>query len=100
LFLDEIGELDPTLQAKLLRALQDGEIARLGASLARKVSVRVIAATNRDLVKAMDEGRFPEDLYCSSGTSSSPASVRLDRDIRSVPEAAMEALVRPAVQSL
>ena len=63
LFLDEIGDLEPALQAKLLRALQEGEIERLGSSRPHKVDVRVIAATNRNLGAAMDEGRFRDDLY-------------------------------------
>jgi formate hydrogenlyase transcriptional activator len=63
LFLDEIGDLGRALQAKLLRALQDGEIQRLGATRARRVDVRVIAATNRDLEQALREGRFRDDLY-------------------------------------
>ena len=63
LFLDEIGELPPTLQAKLLRVLQDGEFERLGSSRTLKVDVRVIAATNRDLEKEVREGRFRQDLY-------------------------------------
>jgi transcriptional regulator with GAF, ATPase, and Fis domain len=63
LFLDEIGDLDPALQVKLLRALQEGEITRLGSSVARKVNVRIIAATNRNLDQAMDDRRFREDLY-------------------------------------
>jgi hypothetical protein len=63
LFLDEIGELDPTLQAKLLRALQDGEITRLSASLARKVSVRVIAGRTVTSSRRWTRGRFREDLY-------------------------------------
>ncbi len=63
LFLDEIGDLEPALQAKLLRVLEEGEIQRLGATGARKVDVRVIAATNRDLARAMEDGRFRADLY-------------------------------------
>jgi len=63
LFLDEIGELRPALQSKLLRALQEGEITRVGETHARNVDVRVIAATNRDLQQAVAEGAFREDLY-------------------------------------
>jgi DNA-binding NtrC family response regulator len=63
LFLDEIGELPLDLQAKLLRALEGGEIKRVGASRPLQVDVRVVAATNRDLLAASREGRFREDLY-------------------------------------
>jgi transcriptional regulator with GAF, ATPase, and Fis domain len=63
LFLDEVGELPIELQAKLLRVLQDGRFERLGSSKTVKVNVRVIAATNRDLAKAVEEGRFRADLY-------------------------------------
>ena len=63
LFLDEIGELPLELQAKLLRVLQDGEFERVGGSATIKTDVRVIAATNRDLQKEVDEGRFRRDLW-------------------------------------
>ncbi|HET9449673.1 MAG TPA: sigma 54-interacting transcriptional regulator [Aggregicoccus sp.] len=63
LFLDEIGELPLDLQAKLLRALESGEIKRVGASRPMNVDVRVVAATNRDLLAASREGKFREDLY-------------------------------------
>ncbi len=63
LFLDEIGDLPPALQAKILRALQGGEIERLGATAPMKVDVRVVAATNRHLEKAVADGAFREDLY-------------------------------------
>jgi two-component system response regulator HupR/HoxA len=63
IFLDEIGETNPGMQVRLLRVLQDGEIRPLGASDVRKVDVRVIAATNRDLRKRVQEGHFREDLY-------------------------------------
>jgi transcriptional regulator with PAS, ATPase and Fis domain len=63
LFLDEIGELDIALQAKLLRALQEKEIRRVGGVKEIPIDVRVLAATNRDLLKMTEEKRFREDLY-------------------------------------
>lgn len=63
LFLDEIGELDVSLQAKILRALQEKQIRRVGGTREIPVDVRVVAATNRDLLKMTEDGRFREDLY-------------------------------------
>ena len=63
IFLDEIGDLHPALQAKLLHVLQDGEFSRVGGKSTLKVDVRVIAATNQDLDRAVAGGRFREDLY-------------------------------------
>ncbi len=63
LFLDEVGELPIDLQAKLLRALESGEIKRVGAARPIQVDVRIVAATNRDLLQFAKEGKFREDLY-------------------------------------
>jgi Nif-specific regulatory protein len=63
LFLDEVGEMSPAVQAKFLRVLQEREYQRLGGTRTLKADVRVLAATNRDLRKAIAEGRFREDLY-------------------------------------
>ncbi|HJR76885.1 MAG TPA: sigma 54-interacting transcriptional regulator, partial [Nitrospiraceae bacterium] len=63
IFLDEIGELPIDLQGKLLRVLQQGEFEPVGSSHTKKVDVRVLAATNRDLLKATQQGTFRQDLY-------------------------------------
>ncbi|SNS00572.1 regulatory protein, Fis family [Methylobacillus rhizosphaerae] len=63
LFLDEVGELTPALQAKLLHVLENGEYQRIGETQARRSHARIIAATNRDLRKEVREGRFRIDLY-------------------------------------
>ena len=63
IFLDEVGELPLSTQVRLLRVLQTGEFIRVGSAKVQKTNVRVVAATNNDLLKAISEGRFREDLY-------------------------------------
>jgi Nif-specific regulatory protein len=62
-FLDEVGEMSPAMQTSLLRVLQEGEIKPLGSDLSKKVDVRVISATNKNLEKELQEGRIREDLF-------------------------------------
>jgi len=63
LFLDEIGEMSPAMQTKLLRALQEGEVRKVGATQVEKVDVRIVSATNRDLRASLGDGTFREDLF-------------------------------------
>lgn len=63
IFLDEIGDMDLSLQAKLLRAIEDGEIERVGSVTSLRLDVRIVAASNKDLEKAVEEGKFREDLF-------------------------------------
>jgi transcriptional regulator with PAS, ATPase and Fis domain len=63
LFLDEVGEMSPAMQAKLLRVLQSGEFRRLGGERSLKVDVRLLTASNRDLQRLVEEGKFREDLF-------------------------------------
>jgi transcriptional regulator with GAF, ATPase, and Fis domain/tRNA A-37 threonylcarbamoyl transferase component Bud32/tetratricopeptide (TPR) repeat protein len=63
LFLDEVAEMSPGMQGKLLRVLQAGEFRRVGSERTRKVDVRIVTATNRDLARMVEEGKFRQDLY-------------------------------------
>ena len=63
LFLDEVAEMSPSMQGKLLRVLQSGEVRRVGAERTRHVDVRIVAASNRDLARMVEEGKFRQDLY-------------------------------------
>lgn len=79
LFLDEVGELPLQTQARLLRVLETGEYIRVGASEVRKTDVRIVAATNVDMEKAVSEGKFREDLYYRLNTISIPVPALRER---------------------
>jgi two-component system response regulator HydG len=83
LFLDEVGDMPLTLQAKLLRVLENSEVSRIGSNESIKVDVRLIAATNQDLEKLISEGKFRQDLYfrLKVGTLRLPALRERSKDI-------------------
>lgn len=80
IFLDEVGELPLSTQVRLLRVLQTGEFMRVGSAKVQKTNVRVVAATNSDLMKAITDGRFREDLYYRLNTV--PIVVPALREVR------------------
>ena len=113
LFLDEVGDIPPEIQPKLLRVLQEREFERLGSTRTMKVDVRVVAATNRDLVQMVEDGLFRSDLYyrlnifpitippLRERVDDIPAlalhfarlsSRRLGREVPSIPDKMMDAL--------
>jgi two-component system response regulator HupR/HoxA len=97
-FLDEIGEVSPAFQVKLLRVLQEGEIRPLGSGRTRKVDVRVIAATNKELEDEVRAGRFREDLYYRLATVTIPLPPLRERQV-DIPILA-ESLLDRAMQDL
>jgi len=96
LFLDEIANMPLSMQVKLLRTIQEGEIKQVGSNQTVKVNVRFIAATNRDLLQAVEEGVFREDLYYRVNviTITLPDLVERTEDIRSSPITSWSGLPR------
>jgi formate hydrogenlyase transcriptional activator len=115
LFLDEVGDIPPELQPKLLRVLQDGEFERLGSTQTQRANVRLIAATNKDLAKLVAQNQFRSDLYYRLNVFPIPIpplrhrsgdipllvthfvgiySERMNKQIAWIPREAMEALIR------
>src|SRR5690606_31826725 len=100
LFLDEIGDMPGSLQAKLLRALQEGEVEPLGSNTVKKVDVRVIAATSQDLQSRLAEKSFRADLYYRIAVLTiqvPPLRERLE-DIGAIAETLLEQIARPQDQ--
>jgi DNA-binding NtrC family response regulator len=102
LFLDEVGELPFSLQAKLLRFLEQREVQRLGNSDAVRVDVRVVAATNQDLVTQVAEGRFRQDLYyrLSAFPLELPTLAERRRDLRPLAEYFLRSLAAPSAPAV
>lgn len=102
IFLDEIGEVSPSFQVKLLRVLQEGDIRPLGSSQRRKVDVRVVAATNRDLEEEVHSGRFREDLYyrLAAVTINLPSLRERAEDIPLLAESLLESAVKSLGKSV
>jgi two-component system response regulator HydG len=98
IFLDEIGDISPALQVRLLRVLQEGEVRKVGATSSDRLDVRVITATNVDLEKAVDLGRFRQDLYYRLNVISLTVPALRDR-AEDIPVLAQHFLVRFAAQS-
>ncbi|HMN41154.1 MAG TPA: sigma-54 dependent transcriptional regulator [Phycisphaerales bacterium] len=99
LFLDEIGDMPLTMQAKLLRTLENAEVVRLGSNDSRKVDVRFVSATNKDLQKAVEAGSFRQDLYYRiKGAHIHLPALRERRE--DIPRIARHAIARFASQSL
>jgi formate hydrogenlyase transcriptional activator len=115
LFLDEVGDIPPELQPKLLRVLQDGEFERLGSTQTQRANVRLVAATNKDLAKLVAQNQFRRDLYYRLNVFPIPIpplrdrsgdipllvthfvgiySERMNKQIAWIPREAMEALIR------
>jgi len=95
-FLDEIGEISPAFQVKLLRVLQEGEIRPVGSNQRRNIDIRVVAATNRDLEQEVRAGRFREDLYyrLATFTIDLPALRERKEDIAILAQTLLEDLQR------
>ena len=96
LFLDEVGEMPPAMQAKLLRVLQEGEVRRVGSERTRKVDVRIVAATNRDLAPHGRRGHVPRRTSTSGSTSRAIALPPLRERREDIPLLVEHFLAKPA----